>query len=195
MKILKAHIHDFDDSFYQTAFQYLSPARQQKAQRYRYSTDRMSCILGDYQLRGEVSEIMGCNLDEVVINHTEAGQPYIAQPSNSGFHISLSHSGGYVVSAIATSPVGIDIEMISEIEDAFLVHTLSQAEMNYVGSSVRRFFEIWTMKEAYLKCTGMGISGCGSLKSISVFTLPAGYHAKVIEVTDNYVISTCVYIL
>ena len=191
MRILKAHIDDFDESFYLDAFRLLSKDRQHKALRYQNETDRRSCILGDFLLRKAIAEDLNCNMNEVSIHHTESGKPYIAHPDNSDLHISLSHSGGFVVIALDNSAVGIDVEMTRKIDDAVVSHALSQDESDYVGTSQHRFFEVWTMKESYLKCTGTGISGCKRLNHISVFRLPNGYKVKEIESTNDYVISVC----
>ena len=146
MRILKASIFDYDESFYRDAFLYLSGDRQQKALRYRNAADRLSCILGDYLLRKAVSEETGIDLNRVCLSHTANGKPCVAHPENSGLHVSLSHSDGFVIIAIDTSPVGIDIEAIRDVDDAVKKHVLSQAESEYAGKSRARFFEVWTMK-------------------------------------------------
>lgn len=191
MNIIKEHIKDYNDSFYSGVFQTLPQGRQVKVQRCRKKFDQYSCILGDYLLRKIVSETIACAVEDVIISHTETGQPYIVYPSNTGAHISLSHSGGFVVAAINSTPIGIDIEMIRDIDDVVLDHVLSDAEKEYVWQSRQRFFEVWTMKEAYLKCIGTGLSGCKSLKDIVVFDLPQEYNDVVISFTDKYVISVC----
>ncbi len=191
MRISKANICEFQNAFYQDAFLDLSESRKQKALRYHNDVDRLSCILGDYLIRKAVSEETGCDLHRVCIRHTKSGMPSIAYPEACGLYVSLSHSCGIVFAAIDSSPIGIDVEHIRDIDESVLKHTLSQDEWAFVGSSRHRFFEVWTKKEAYFKSIGTGLSGCKSLKSVSVFCLPIGYTTNVIASTETYVASVC----
>ena len=191
MRIIKSNIHDHDASFYEEAFHDLSACRIEKALRYQAEEDKYSCILGDHLIRKAVAEETGCNPHLVCIAHTASGMPYIALPHDCGLHVSLSHSGGVVVIAINSVPVGIDVECIRAIDDSVIRHVLSHDEKEYVGSSCHRFFEVWTKKEAYLKCIGTGLSGYKSLRDVSVFNLPRGYVVKVVEATETYIVSVC----
>jgi 4'-phosphopantetheinyl transferase len=74
-------------------------------------------------------------------------------------HYNLSHSGDWIVLAIATLPIGADVEFI---DDAFpfqdiLEDNFSRTEAKYIGTSPERFFTLWTRKEATLKATGQGL--------------------------------------
>ena len=191
MRILKTHIEECGDSFYEKALRYLSYEHKLKASKYRNREDQCSCIVGDYMLHKCVSEECNCSLADVRISHSDTGQPYITYPNNTGLYISLSHSGGYVIAAINPFQIGIDIEIVRDIDEAVLNHVLSDVEKEYVGRSKRRFFEVWTMKEAYLKCIGIGITGLDMLKKTDVFHLSSQYNASVFESTDEYVISIC----
>ena len=193
MNIVKAHIEDYDAAFYADAFRYLTDERQQRALRFRNASDRHACILGDALLRNVVAEELGCDYRRVCIGNDSCGKPYVVFPSDCGLNISLSHSDGMVVAALDEVPIGIDVECIRDIDARVLKHVLSENEALYVGESNRRFFEIWTMKEAYLKCIGLGLAGCKQLKDLSVFALPEGYSVKVIDSSGTFVLSQCRY--
>lgn len=80
------------------------------------------------------------------------------------FHFSLSHSGEYAVIAVSDRAVGIDIEHKTrnyqsiakrcfckeEYEDIKKADTLEEQE--------KRFLQYWSMKEAFIKRSGEGLS-------------------------------------
>ncbi len=191
MRILKACTNEYDSEFYEAALSNLSAERKEKALRYRFKSDRESCILGDYLLRRVVADEVHCDEKSIVFVNDDRGKPYIARPVDSGIHISLSHSHGNVVVAADSRPIGIDIELIRDIEESMYDFVLSVPERNYVGRSTTKFFEIWTRKEAYLKCIGCGIAGIKDLRDINVLDLPGAYDSTIYEKTANYVISVC----
>jgi 4'-phosphopantetheinyl transferase len=97
----------------------------------------------------------------------ESGRPSLAPPFDaSGWHFNLAHTAGLVVMAVGRAAhIGIDVEALdqrvplqvaqryfSEREIAAL-HALEPEEQP------RRFLRLWTLKEAYLKALGEGLSG------------------------------------
>lgn len=106
----------------------------------------------------------------------ELGQPYerlevikdiYGKPSLkriSDFHFNISHSGKYIICGTSDKPVGVDIEEMKPIEYATLTKEFfSQPEIEYIlngheTNPLERFYEIWTLKESYLKCMGVGLS-------------------------------------
>lgn len=83
-------------------------------------------------------------------------------------HMSRSHSAGFaVVSISADCPVGIDVERIApHVSDpGFADHWFSGEERAFLAGAgddgqevARRFFRLWTLKEAYLKARGLGFA-------------------------------------
>lgn len=75
----------------------------------------------------------------------------------------LSHSGDYVVLAVANSPVGIDIEHKSKNYLSLAKRFFCKEEYEDIFAQMgereqkRRFLEYWTMKEAYIKYVGEGL--------------------------------------
>ena len=81
--------------------------------------------------------------------------------SSQEIHVSLSHSADYAAAIVADSPVGIDIEEKSDRNFMVTKRMYSEVEKDRVFNSAnpdKEFQVIWTEKEAYLKCTGEGIS-------------------------------------
>ena len=68
---------------------------------------------------------------------------------------SVSHCDGRTAVAASTGgPVGIDVEPLGTLRaDAFLLY-LNPAERAWAGRSPRRFYSVWTRKEAVAKAAG-----------------------------------------
>ena len=98
---------------------------------------------------------------ELRINYTNKGKPYLC---NNEFYFSVSHKGDKAVCVINETPVGIDIENIKPFNKKTAERICTPNELQYIGDSEQLFAEIWTVKEAYSKLKGDGISmGLGSI--------------------------------
>lgn len=91
---------------------------------------------------------------------TENGKPFL--PAHSGFHFNVSHSGDWVVCAASSHPIGVDIQQERTIKSTLIRHTLSKQEFSHLQRQpeiVRNstFFDLWCLKEAYCKATGLGL--------------------------------------
>lgn len=91
------------------------------------------------------------------------------KPISNNTHFNISHSHGVVVLAINDNhPVGVDIELIRDMEDNFKRYVCDDKEYELSKDNNEEFFKIWTNKESLLKCLGTGIK----MKMNSVSSLP-----------------------
>lgn len=104
---------------------------------------------------------------DAVILRSEKGKPYVK--NHSEIYISASHSGSYFVCLIGNVPIGVDIQEYRKANTgAISSRYFTQEEKKYISITGNEgFFRLWTMKEAYAKYTGNGISDI--MKKISVF--------------------------
>ncbi|MBQ8824767.1 MAG: 4'-phosphopantetheinyl transferase superfamily protein [Ruminococcus sp.] len=89
----------------------------------------------------------------------EHGKPYIT--NNSDLHFNLSHSKYAVACITSSSTVGIDIEEIRPLRKNVMKRAFSEKEQADVLASENPdeyFFQLWTLKESYVKAIGIGIS-------------------------------------
>jgi len=108
-----------------------------------------------------------------------AGRPSLAPPFNAGgLDFNLAHTRGLVVLAVARDlEIGIDVERydkhapLAAARRYFSREEVAALEALPRDAHPRRFLRLWTLKEAYLKAIGSGISGgLGSM----TFHLDAG---------------------
>jgi len=109
------------------------------------------------------------------IAQSSFGRPFITNQARFPYYFNITHSAQYSSILISKNPVsGVDIELIDytkKIDE--LAHTaLSQLELRDYKSlsnkeKVAYFYWIWTLKEAYLKSLGTGISN--EINSLSFY--------------------------
>jgi 4'-phosphopantetheinyl transferase len=94
------------------------------------------------------------------------GRPFVAAPGMAKpVHFSLSHTEGCVACVISPcEAVGVDVERIERRGALWKTaqHTFAPDEVAALrdlapGDFLDRFFDYWTLKEAYLKAKGLGL--------------------------------------
>lgn len=105
---------------------------------------------------------LGVPLRDIEISHDQAGKPLVECMHGAAIHISLATRGGIVAVALAHDPVGVDIELIEPAKHVplDLLHPAEQAELLTIPASEQacHFAQIWTVKEAWLKALGTGLT-------------------------------------
>jgi 4'-phosphopantetheinyl transferase len=96
------------------------------------------------------------------------GRPFVSHPKTlRHIQFNLSNTTGLVVCAVAKEcDIGIDVEDLTRILDTealapTVFAPVELAEFCVLGTPVERrdlFFSYWTLKEAYIKARGMGLS-------------------------------------
>jgi 4'-phosphopantetheinyl transferase len=85
--------------------------------------------------------------------------------AGSAVRFNLSHAEGVVVCAVAEADVGVDVEKVDErrTEPGIWEHYFAPVEVAALSAlpeaaRCERFFRYWTLKEAYIKARGLGLS-------------------------------------
>jgi len=85
------------------------------------------------------------------LRHAASGRPGLGLPVD----FSLSHCAGRVLCAVSTEgPVGVDVEPLGPLLAAGFPLYLDAAERAWAGGDSRRFYSVWTRKEAVAKAAG-----------------------------------------
>ncbi len=79
--------------------------------------------------------------------------------------LSISHSGGYLVCALAPSPVGVDLEEQTTRDCLGIARRFFAAEEQSLCRDATFFYDLWTAKEARAKRKGTGLTAAGLKKS------------------------------
>ncbi|MGU3495062.1 4'-phosphopantetheinyl transferase family protein [Xanthobacteraceae bacterium A53D] len=97
---------------------------------------------------------------------TAHGRPLIAGDAGRWLHFNVSHTEGRVVLAVGgMSMLGIDVEVrntstrcLELAAHFFAPEEASALRLLDAASQRDRFFDLWTLKEAYIKARGLGLS-------------------------------------
>ena len=165
--------------------EYISPQRLQKTLRYRMPDDQERCIAGSVLLR--------YFLGDTAILDNGFGKPV----AENGVCFNLSHSGGWVLLAVDDRDVGCDIESVCFVDAARMGKIVfTDRECRMVETAPDKtgvFFDLWTKKEALLKCMGKGfhreaksVEVCGDRFADGEIT----YYMKTKRFAD-YTVSVC----
>lgn len=92
---------------------------------------------------------------------TEQGKPYLADYPD--VHFNLSHSDGITACIVENQECGIDCEKVREYRPNVMKRAFSEKEQVLIESAPENerdmlFFTLWTLKEAYIKAIGKGLS-------------------------------------
>ncbi|GAB3947686.1 hypothetical protein GCM10028805_20400 [Spirosoma harenae] len=131
-----------------------------RAQRFRRQEDRNRFLYTRYILRTLLSNYLKQCPDQILFTTGINGKPEMK--NNPSWCFNVSHSGNWILIAVGTGNVGIDIEKIDpdfSFQDIVSLQ-FSLEEQRYIAvSSMPRlaFYKIWTRKEALLKATAKGM--------------------------------------
>jgi len=96
------------------------------------------------------------NLFNLGFSKGNLGNPFFAKKEN--LFCSITHSYGWVVVAISSSPIGIDFEKIDLLNSKDLKIAFSTTEWNIYKDSPMDIFRFFSLKESYSKFLGKGFN-------------------------------------
>ncbi|WP_167689912.1 4'-phosphopantetheinyl transferase family protein [Paenibacillus athensensis] len=149
-----------DEGLFTRLLNVIPPAKAQAVLRFMRRADRERSLAAELLARRQLALRWG--IDPLRQQWIKNGYGKPALPAPAPGHFNLSHAGDWVVLATHSRPVGIDVEQIQPIEAEIAEHYFSPEEQAYVNSAAdgwtERFFDIWTLKESYIKAVGQGLS-------------------------------------
>ncbi len=90
-----------------------------------------------------------------VMTENQNGKPYLAQ---GGVYFNLSHSGDYAALVLCDEEAGIDIEKLEPPRIAVAKRFFSKPEYDWLSRHPMDFYELWVLKESYVKALGTGLT-------------------------------------
>ena len=154
---------DLLDEYYAT----LDDNEQRQQRRFRFKKHRHQYLISRALVRSTLSQyIKKIKPPEWVFNKNGYGKPYITNVISLPLQFNLSHTEGVVALAVTlTREVGVDVEWLGrkgqtvEIAERFFSpQEIAQLRALPEADQRDRFFDLWTLKEAYIKACGMGLS-------------------------------------
>ncbi|MBG9687413.1 4'-phosphopantetheinyl transferase family protein [Bacillus mycoides] len=131
---------------------------------FRKWEDRQSSLLGNILIKKYLEKVLKTPYDGIVLNRDEWGRPFVEGFPQWEGDFNLSHSGEWIVLGVVNKGrIGIDIELIHPIdltisEICFTKEERYHLENISLSEQLDFFYEIWTLKEAFVKAIGRGLS-------------------------------------
>lgn len=147
---------------FEKAFLCVNKERQQKIQMYQQQNDRARSLAAGLLLKHAMYREKKAELPLVMNTH---GRPYARECDD--FYFSLSHSGNYAICAVGSRNIGADIQEWKELKQNLASRFFHQEEILYLEQIrqtsgeeeyCRTFFNLWSLKESYIKYTGVGFA-------------------------------------
>lgn len=151
-----------DQMSLQTYSEFLPIDELERAQQYRKSQTQF--LFTRLFLRKVIAHYTGWPTQEITIARTAHGKPFLLN-APTPLYFNLSHTSNSAILAVTTyGEVGVDIEAIRQrdflkIAERYF-HADESQQLQSCNSTERAtlFFKLWTLKEAFFKATGSGIS-------------------------------------
>ena len=143
MQTVKLYVADTDlgKKHFRFLLENVSVGQKEKALRYANEIDQIRSLLSSY-LKNQLSR------EELLEN----GKPYFLN----GPYFNISHSGRYVLMAVSTAEIGVDIEEIKNKDMSSLVRIFNEAEAKMIKEH-SDFYYLWCAKESLIKCMGLSV--------------------------------------
>ena len=152
---------EYTPEFMDILLQYLPEEGKSRVRNRLNATSKLQTVAGELLARYSVGQFLGKADQEISLVFGEKGKPHIANLKN--IHFNISHSGQYVVCAVAQDEIGIDVERVRKVNLRIAERFFSEPEINDLMARneedrMQYFITLWTIKESYLKAIGRGLT-------------------------------------
>lgn len=146
---------------------FLAADEHERAARFRHADDVRRYRVARGALRVLAAHYLEQEPAALRFEYGAQGKPALApHRARLDLRFNLSHSGDVALAVFcAGHPVGVDLEPADRVVDALALagrygsaRERAMLEMLDPGARSRRFIELWTCKEAWLKGSGLGIT-------------------------------------
>lgn len=163
----------------------LSPERVEKFHKQKTNMGKRQCLYGPVLVRKGISELLHMDPSEITFEIGKLGKPYAKNLPGVSFNV--SHTKGMLLCAVSIEGnIGVDVELVRKAPSSVMKRAFHEEEKAYVEEASdkeelynRRFFQIWTQKEAYTKYLGTGISS--KLSEINTLSSELAPHYRIWE--------------
>ena len=154
METVKLFILNIDlaNSYHHFLLKNISDEQKEKAYRFKNEKDQTRSVISSYLVN---------QLSKEELKKNEMGKPFY----QNGPFFNISHSGKYVIMAVANNEVGVDIEENIEKNMDMLLKIFNEAEAKMIKEHAD-FYYLWCAKESLIKCMGSSISKVKEVPSL-----------------------------
>ncbi|HDX9580239.1 TPA: 4'-phosphopantetheinyl transferase superfamily protein [Bacillus pseudomycoides] len=140
----------------------VSNEKRERIKRFKRKEDAYRTLMADILIRSIILTKYGVSNQEITFIYNSYGKPFLSWDSSFSFNV--SHSGKWVVAIVGQRQlVGIDIEEIQPIgmeiaRRFFAPEEYEDLKVKKEKGRLLYFYDLWTLKESYIKAIGCGLS-------------------------------------
>jgi 4'-phosphopantetheinyl transferase len=171
-----------DPGLYSVLYSIMPAHRRRKIDQFIFDKDRRLSMGVELLLRRAMQDL-GEDPDAFVSDIEGNGKPVLR---GSDVHFNLSHSETMVMCSVSDSDVGCDVELIRPIDLEIAKRYFYGTEYDTIASQpdlqsmYRMFYRFWTLKESFMKVTGLGFE-----LELSDFRINLGPRITVDQTVDD----------
>ncbi|MDR2671540.1 MAG: 4'-phosphopantetheinyl transferase superfamily protein [Oscillospiraceae bacterium] len=163
------------EASYRALLPRVSAARRKRIEAFRFEADRARCLLGAVLVRHLAGRAGLPRGEALTFTCNRYGKPYFTDRRR---YFNLSHSGDWIVCGWSGREIGVDVQHMAPTApdvDRLVFHETERAALRAARDDEARralFYDYWTLKEAYVKYLGTGLST--PLRSLCFHLSPGG---------------------
>jgi 4'-phosphopantetheinyl transferase len=150
----------------ETLKSWLSHTETERMKRFHHTKHQLAFLVSHALKRVALANVLGLDPTELEFGLGSHGRPFLMGKALNRLQFNLSHTDGLVALAVSFNTyVGLDVESLTRKvpETAFAARFFTPAEHDDILAhehmpNSHRLLEYWTLKEAYIKAEGLGIS-------------------------------------
>jgi 4'-phosphopantetheinyl transferase len=161
--------NDINDHALTAAYHAMLTEREKaQEQRFYFATDRRRYLVARALVRTILSRYISIDPAALIFSTNAYGKPHLdeTQSKLSNLTFNLSHTQGLIALAITkTLAIGVDVESVCTrpnpfgiAENYFSPDEITDFNRVSPEQKTTRFYEVWTLKESYVKARGLGLS-------------------------------------
>jgi 4'-phosphopantetheinyl transferase len=133
-----------------------------RMKKYKQQESYENALLGDMLARFAVLKGTGIRYIKRPFLLNDYGKPGL--PPDMSLQFNISHSANRIVCASGQAPLGIDVQLVGEINPSDIAERFFAPEefrlLQEADDDARMelFYDLWTLKESYIKALGKGLS-------------------------------------
>lgn len=148
-----------DDDIFNKFYEKVSRARKDKIDRFCHRKDKNLSLCAEYLFMCGCKDF-GIDYENEEIYYGEHQKPYFL---NKNIYFNISHSEEKVMCVMSECEVGCDVEKVRNVNFDIANRFFLKSEIEELDMCSNKcekenlFFRIWTLKESFVKCLGIGI--------------------------------------
>ena len=160
-KIYMINVNEFGEwNKYEYLKQFVSKECRKRADKFYFVEDAKRTVGAELLVRYYLRLNYNTSNRKIEMEYNQYGKPYIKNSNDLYFNI--SHSCDWIICAWSNHEIGVDLENIRHIDLDIARVQFCNDEYTYIIEfpelSYRRFMQIWTLKESYIKYIGKGLN-------------------------------------